>query len=398
MSRDRRVAKWRSMYWLLQWAGVVVGTAALGCGGGGESGGESSSGGVSAPMGGMGGRDATDGGTATSGGRRAAGGAGADGWLYTEGNHIYRADGSVFHGRGVNLQDTRSCWRCAWNEPNPAEVMRRIDALVDDWHANFIRLTLESYGNDSEEHSNGAVQYGSVLEDPDYLADIEAIIAHAGTKPGLVVLLSLWTDPSHNDMGWPTTLTQDTWRLLARTFGTTPHVMFGIVNEPQSNSNGALDGDVWTAMNDAVEAIRDEEDQAGTPHHVITVQGTGGWARYLTYYIDHPIQAGGGENIAYEVHVYDPQSTFDERFVTPSATLPVVIGEFGPAESYMTMADCSALMPLAEEHEVPYLAWTFHMNCPPNLLEDTENGCHAGTELRPSAWGQLLQDRLAQPW
>ena len=320
------------------------------------------------------------------------------GWMYTEGNRIYLADGAVFHGRGANLHDTRSCWACAWNDPAPEEVMRRMDTLVDEWGANFIRLTLEAYGEGSEEQSNWATQYGTVIEDPEYLADIKEIVDHAATKPGVVVLLSLWTNPSFSELGWPTEATRDQWRLLARTFADSPHVMFGLVNEPQYNFDRSLDADVWQAMNDTVQAIREEEDLLGTPHHIITVQGTGGWARYLDYYIDHPITAYGGANIAYEVHVYDGQDEFDSRFVTPSQTLPVVIGEFGPAEGYMTMADCSAMMELAEQNEVPYLAWTFHMNCPPNLLETTVSGCGIGAPLRPSEWGQLLIDRLAVLW
>ncbi len=321
-----------------------------------------------------------------------------DGFLYTAGNHIYRADGTIFRGRGANLHDTRSCWACAWNDPNPEEVIRRMDTLVDVWGASFIRLALEAYGAGSAEQSNGARQYGTVLEDPEYLEDIRAIVDHAGTKPGVVVLLSLWANPSVNDLGWPTEQTREQWRLLARTFANSPHVIFGLVNEPQSNFDHALDADVWEAMNQTVQAIREEEARLGAPHHVITVQGTGGWARYLDYYIDHPITAYGGVNIAYEVHVYDPQSEFRDRFITPSQSLPVVIGEFGPASGYMTLDDCSALMELAEQHEVPYLAWTFHMNCPPNLLERTQGGCAIGAPLRPTEWGQLLIDRLSNPW
>jgi hypothetical protein len=379
-----------------------TGGSDTGGGGGAETGGAGGieTGGTGgSEMGGNGGSETGgNGGSETGGTGGTAGATTDDGWLYTQGNRIYRSDGTPFRGRGANLHDTRSCWRCAWSAPNPDEVIRRMDALVDDWGANFIRIVLESYGEGSTEQQDGAVQYGNVLEDSDYLEDVQTIVEHAGTKPGVVVLLSLWVDPGTDDMGWPTEQTRDAWRLLTQTFSTTPHVMFGIINEPQSNYDGSRDAEVWNAMNLTVEAIREEEDLASTPHHIITVQGTGGWARFLDYYIDHPIEAGGGENVAYEVHVYDSEDDFDDRFVTPSATLPVVIGEFGPDGTYMTMDDAAALMPLAEDHGVPYLAWTFHMNCPPNLLEDTANGCVAGTELRPTAWGELLQGRLATAW
>jgi endoglucanase len=207
-------------------------------------------------------------------------------------------------------------------------------------------------------------------------------------------------DPGHSDLGWPTDATRDEWRLLADRFADTPHVLFGLVNEPQYNFDGSQDADVWAAMNDTVQVIRDVEDFAGGRHHVITVQGTGAWARRLSYYVDHPITAGGGEAIAYEVHVYDPADQFAVRFEDPSATLPVVIGEFGPTDlGPMTEDDCRTLMQSARSLEIPHLAWTFHMRCPPNLLVDnSEGGCGEGMALEPTPWGTILMEGLAAPW
>jgi hypothetical protein len=150
-------------------------------------------------------------------------------------------------------------------------------------------------------------------------------------------------------------------------------------------------------MNDTVAAIRDVEATAGSPRQVIAVQGTGGWARLIGYYVDHPIAAGGGLDIAYETHVYDQQSEFDRLFVGPSATIPVIIGEYGPAAGSMTLDDCRALMALAMELEVPYLAWTFHQRCPPNLLVDNEDDC-GGMVLEPTEWGSALIENLATAW
>ena len=50
----------------------------------------------------------------------------------------------------------------------------------------------------------------------------------------------------------------------------------------------------------------------------------------------------------YETHVYDPAADFADRFETPSQTLPVIIGEFGPAGGYMSEADCTTLMDSAD--------------------------------------------------
>jgi len=71
-----------------------------------------------------------------------------------------------------------------------------------------------------------------------------------------------------------------------------------LVNGPQSKFDGELDAEVWGAMNDAVAAIRAVEDSLGANHHIVAVKGTGGWSRYSTYYIDHTISAGDGENVS----------------------------------------------------------------------------------------------------
>ena len=236
-----------------------------------------------------------------------------------------------------------------------------------------------------------------VLADDAYLRDVQAIVDHVGTKPGVYVLVSLWNDDTFTSLGWATPSTLDEWRKLASALKDRPQVLFGIVNEPQSNFDGARDADVWRTMNDAVAAIRAVEDAAGTPHHVISVQGTRAWARRLDYYVGHPITAGGGDNIAYETHVYDPPAMFGELFETPARSLPVLIGEFGP--SGMTEADTTTLMERAEAIGVPYLAWTFHMRCPPNLLVDNSgNGCGIDMALAPTSWGMRLRARLLTPW
>jgi len=313
-------------------------------------------------------------------------------WLSVSTRRIRLPDGTPFHGRGANLHDTRSCNACTWSAANPGEVMRRIDELVDVWKANFIRLDLESYAA-----ADGRVHWKGLLDDPAYLADIQAIVAHAAAKPGVYVIVAQWISPTFTSLGWPTAATNAEWATLAQVFKDEPRVLFGLVNEPQSNFDGAQDAQVWAAMNAAVQAIRDVETAAGTPHHVITVQGTREWARSLAYYVTHPITAGGGVNIAYETHVYDPPTRFAELFETPSATLPVVVGEFGP--NGMSQADCVTLMASAEAHGVPYLAWTFHMRCPPNLIVDNSaGGCGGGMTLTPTSWGNALKSRLATAW
>src|SRR5438874_130168 len=82
--------------------------------------------------------------------------------LSTSGNRIRRAHGGVWAGRGVNLQDTRSCSACEDSEESLLQVKRRIDELVGGWHVDFIRLTLQS-----------DTLSQTVLSDPTYLAHVQ---------------------------------------------------------------------------------------------------------------------------------------------------------------------------------------------------------------------------------
>ena len=316
------------------------------------------------------------------------------GWLSTSGNRILTADGAPWMGRGVNLPDTRSCGACVLAPPSVGEVKRRIDEAVDQWGANFLRLLLESYPA-----PDGKTQWRGVLEDPAYLADLREIVGYATGKRDVYVLVSVWHDPSVNPMGWPTADTNRVLQKLVGTFAGDARVLFGVASEPTANFDGARDAEAWSAMNDAVAAIRAAEDAAGGRHHLVAVQGTRQWARVLDYYVRNPIKAGGGANVVYETHVYDGADAFAARFIDPSRTIPVIIGEFGPVDqpgvARMTTADCVQLMAQADALQVPYLAWTFHMRCPPDLLEDhSSGGCGVGMPLRPTAWGALLRDHL----
>lgn len=322
-------------------------------------------------------------------------------WLSTAGNRIVDSRGQIWMGRGANLHDTRSCSACTFDPPGAAlvrEVKRRADTLVDDWGANLVRLNLESHSQTLGVNQN-LRHYGGVLDDPGYLAEVVEIVRHIGEKPGVYVLLSLWEEPSFDqELAIPTSRTQQIWRLLAAVFARDAHVIYGLANEPR-NQDGMQDARVWQAMNDAVTAIREVEQRAGAKPHLIAVQGTRAYGRDLAYYLDHPITAGSGANIIYETHVYNPQSDFERLVLNPAKTLPVIIGEFGPVTGLnsgeMSLKDCAALMNLAEQQRIPYTAWTFHMRCPPNLLEDPNPlSCGVGMPLKPTAWGQLVRSRL----
>lgn len=318
-------------------------------------------------------------------------------WLSTRGNQIVDESGAVWMGRGVNLHDTRSCKACAFERPGRLlvlEVKRRIDFLVDKWGVNLIRLNLESYPPDDPD-AERMTHYGGVLDDPGYFAEVIEIVRHIGDKPGVYVLLSLWEEPSFDPtLGIPTNRTRAIWERLAGALAHQPHVIYGLSNEPRGH-DGSRDPEVWHAMNDTAAAIRAVEERIGAPHHLIAVQGTRDYGRDLSFYMDNPIAAGGGTNVIYEAHIYNPSGDFNRLIALPWSKLPLIIGEFGPIEGVMTNEDTRALMKLADTLRIPYTAWTFHQRCPPNLIEDTDpDSCGIGLEIKPTAWGRQLRDHL----
>lgn len=323
-------------------------------------------------------------------------------WLEVHGNRIQHADGTPFHGRGANLHDERSCEACAFAAANPAGLDRWSDELIDTWHATFIRFLLSSKSAPYNEYE---LQWKSIVDDPQYLADVIENVNHMTAKPGVYVEVTVFADPTmkpenaDDDSEWPSSAgdTGPVYGALANAFYNNPRVLFGLTNEPHGAAN--RDAELATRYAAAIATIRAVEDQHGTPHHIIVAQAPENYARDLTYFMANPL---AGDQIAYEVHPYNPATDFDRLIVQPSKVLPILIGEYGPALA-MTDTDIQTLWATAQANEVPYIAWVFHMRCPPNMLQNTaSDGCgldaSTGYAFPRTAWGDLLYAHLATSW
>ena len=327
--------------------------------------------------------------------------ASASAWLRVVGNHIRTSDGRPLHARGANLHDPRSCDGCTYLPLEIAETERRADTLIDDWKATLVRFDLESYASAAypKGDQRAPSQWKNILHDPAYFKAVQEIVHHILAK-GAYVLVSEWLDPTTTEAEIPTAETNREWDLLARAFAADPRVLYGLVNEPHDAP--ANDAAAFAALNAAVQTIRDAEKALGAKQHIVSVPGVDGYARNVAYFVDHPITAGGGANIVYEIHVYNSAAEFQNLFVGPAAKIPILIGEFGPSTNPpMSFVDISTMMETAEKLEVPYIAWNFHSNCPPNLLQAAADGgsCGIGMPLVPTPdWGTLVKNRFATPW
>lgn len=326
-------------------------------------------------------------------------------WLYIAETSFYQADARYagfgtpsttvpFLGRGANVQDTRDCRLCSTDVP-VTEIFRRIDALSSIPGVNMMRLTLES------DRANQ-----TLATDVAYQEDVAAILRYAGTKPNFYVQASLWIDPTLTAQGVPSNTTANELNTLVNLTGNASHVLFGVSNEPKANYDGSSDAGVYRAMNRAVQTIRDAEARLGVGSHVVTVQGTRNWAGDVSYYTQHPITAGGGNQVAYELHAYANASFFASRIAAPAQNLPLIISEFGPSTSSdadaMTLEDTGPLMQLARSLGVPHLAWNFNARCGPSLLDDStpESACPAPNQplTLTNPWGKAFLEGMAAPW
>jgi cellulase (glycosyl hydrolase family 5) len=334
-----------------------------------------------------------------------------DGLVVMGNKIVYAKDGTRFHGRGADFHDERQCESCSFMPADPVGEDRWSDELVDHWHANFIRFLLSAKAtpfNASE------LQWKNLVDDPGYLADIKTNVEHLTAKPGVYVIVTLFADPTMKantteyDSEWPSSLGDSNTRYtkLAETFVDNAHVLFGLTNEPHIDSAGGTQqtidmrqAQLATVYENAIAAIRAVEDAHHVAHHVVVVQAPLGYSRDLSYFVANPL---AGDQIAYEIHPYNAQTDFDKLIVQPAQTLPVVIGEYGPAGA-MTNTDVMALWTVAQANEVPYIAWNFHPRCAPDLLQDTaSDGCglaaSTGYAFPRTAWGDLLFAHLATPW
>jgi hypothetical protein len=385
--------------------GRAGGTSANGSGGTSTrgSGGTSTSG--SAGSGHSGGRSGTGGAAGSNGaaGRTSdAGGGGTTGentGLRVQGNRILTPDGKPFHGRGANLHDMRSCNACTSLDPDVAGLNRWSDELFDNWGANFVRFDLEAYADDGGYRK----QWKRITDDATYAADVKTAVSHITQKNGVYALVTLFADPSMKpdngdyDSEWPTADTIPAYQKIAELFADDPKVLFGLTNEPHGPA--ANDAELTQRYLDSIDAIRATESANHSPEHIIVVQAPQQWARYLDYYVQNPIQR---TQIAYEVHVYNPQSDFDALLTQPAKTLPILVGEYGPSP-YMSDGDIQAFWTLVKQLEIPHIAWNFHMRCPPDMLQDTaSDGCglsaSTGYDFPRTSWGDSFHAYLATPW
>ncbi len=302
-------------------------------------------------------------------------------WLHTSGGKIYRADGTQWMGRGVNVDDLFLCGynNTLWMNNADQTLIQLFSNLITTWKPSFVRISLSMASNPTTTSwLSNAAQYKTPM-----INVIKSI-----TQQNVYVLITLRSDTTMIDQdmvdgdpeatGLPSASTDAVYRAIVDSFANDAHVLFGIANEPGGNK--LTNDTIAQAMAHAVGAIRAEEDLLGVPHHLVSVQGNG-WTSDISFYATTPLTQ---DNVIYEVHGYPPQTTSYSY-----TNIPVIVGEYGSLD----MTTSVAFYADVESKQIPNLAWDFepYSDCSPDLLMVNQSA----TNLQPTAWGTIVKQYLS---
>jgi hypothetical protein len=134
---------------------------------------------------------------------------------------------------------------------------------------------------------------------------------------------------------------------LAQRYRGRPSVMYALQVEPHDVTWNQLQPR-YVQMVDAIRAA------ASPDKPIIMIPGTD-WSRDVSEAITNPVPR---ENVVYKTHPYNNSNQFQHQFIDAyEAGLPVFVGEFGPVQGAMTMADVNALLTTAHQRNIGWAAW-----------------------------------------
>jgi hypothetical protein len=329
------------------------------------------------------------------------------GWLYCRNQHFYLSgtapagSSSLFDkmwmGRGCNIFDTHMDGKTYSLQQTTVvtEWIRRVKFAADQG-VNFCRFLLEMRNSADDITTNA-----------DYLLALKQCVNYLGTRNVHAIIncqIDYTDDPYPG--GQLTVATYNHLAQIATSFRNCGHVLIGLCNEPVGNDTPQLKQDYMDVVSGAISAIRQTEARDGAKPKIIVVQGPSNYSRYSVYFTTNPAVDGYYPNsvsgainyIAYEHHCYEAQQYWGGGdfvdFKTCASKLPLVIGEFAPGSGQtMTTADITPFMNYCESASIPYNAWSFDYNSPPDMLVNSSSTSPSTTvwganmRLQWNAWG-----------
>jgi endoglucanase len=325
--------------------------------------------------------------------------------LHIEGNRVVGPDGRPVRLRGVNIASLE------WTDTGE-NVARSLAVAVDDWGCNLVRIPLSQdrwFGRAPTQSDDGAV-YRSIVDG----------LVRAAAQRGVYVILDLhW-----NDVGvWGKFIGQHRmpdpgsllfWKDVARRYANHPSVLMGVYNEPHD-----IDWDVWLNGGELEEQVPRAERHdpakplqrirttvryravghqelydavraAGATDNIIVIGGLD-WAYDLAGLLHgHAVR---GANILYDTHVYPnkdwkPELSWENAFLKPSQTLPVLVGEWGgsPSRDGQSGFVEKFVQCLRDNPQFSWTAWDLHPSAGPTLIRNWD--------YEPTELGEVVMEEL----
>lgn len=242
--------------------------------------------------------------------------------LHVDGTTLRTPAGAEVRLRGVNVCSLEFDQAGANWQPQPDGGSTTLDVLAarDRWRVNAVRMPINQEW---------------LLTDDAYLSRVESLIDAAALRGVYVILDVQWehgerTEPYQlNILKRPTfgfgNTTEALWHLAAGRWSNRDNLLFDVINEPHDVTPSELSID----MQRMVDRLAQRAPQT------LVVVGGPDWAHSVDWWRLHPLKSANVVYSAHEYLPYDPPSSFDEHFVRPAQTLPVLVAEFGPDQDQL---------------------------------------------------------------
>jgi hypothetical protein len=319
--------------------------------------------------------------------------------LKVVGTHLTTPDGKVARLRGVNLPTLE------WGQGE--NLFRSLDVLVDEWKANFIRLTVSGdrwFGHSRERKDGGA----------HYRQTVREFVKRAAAKRCYVLLdlhflnPGVWLDEDPVQKGqylvfmhkMPDDHSVDFWASAAKEFANHPAVLFDLYNEPGNVSwtvwrdGGNLveehkkaPGGKWEYHSPGMQKLLDTCRAQGAKN-VVVAEGLE-WGYDLSGIVKgFALKDPGGNGVAYSTHIYnrtnDGPRGLDVRVTPAVKQYAVLIGEFCAGKSNSV----EPVVSYAEQYQLPWLAWCMHTGIKPQLIKNWK--------YEPTPYGESVKAALLE--
>lgn len=230
----------------------------------------------------------------------------ARGGFYTEGNKIYNSSGAVHTFKGLARPSFE--WDAAGFGITREDIHR-----MKSWGANVVRFSLNQAF-----WLNTSAQFNKIGYKKYVARAVNWVLSE-----GMAVILDLhWIDPMQRQAAMPNADSSAFWQDVAKTYKDDGRVVFELYNEPYPMN--------WATWRSGMQTLYDAVRAQGANNLVLI--GGDNYAYDLSGVAANPIN--NAVNAAFVTHPYvfkQSEKSFQDAFLTPAKTLPVVATEFGNA-------------------------------------------------------------------